>query len=242
MILSGKKRLDRIRENLSAVKCGRLGLPERERTETLTIVGFGPTLQATWSDAQHPVLAVSGAHDFLVERGVIPDYYLEVHPTAKRSSIVKKPHKKTVYLIASTCHLAVFRALAKYDVRLWHAYQNDTLLEQHALRDELDPGTALIGGGTNGASRAVAVGRHLGFRRFVAIGVDCCWDGEQKWAGKHSPNGETPVIKRIGGRDWTTTRELMAGAMDFLNERRMGAEIEVRGDNFLAAYMQEAVT
>ena len=240
MILQGAARLRRIRENLSTVKCGRLGLARAECPEALTIVGFGPTLNETWKDIKPPVMTTSGAYDFLVAQGIVPDYHIEVHPTAQRATFLKHPKISTVFLIASTCHPAVFRALKNRNVLLWHPYHDASLMDQAKLRDELDPDNALIGGGTNTASRAVAVGRHLGFRRFITYGIDCCWSDDKKWAGKHPPNGEQEWVKSVGGREWRTSRELHQGAMDFLQERRIGAHIEVRGDNYLAALFAEA--
>ena len=51
-----------------------------------SIVCYGPSLIDTWEDiklekeAGNFIVTVSGAHDFLIERGIIPDVHIECDP------------------------------------------------------------------------------------------------------------------------------------------------------------------
>jgi uncharacterized Rossmann fold enzyme len=47
------------------------------QAEAVSIVGYGPSLADTWKDISGPVVTVSGAHDYLVERGITPDWHVE---------------------------------------------------------------------------------------------------------------------------------------------------------------------
>src|SRR5689334_9907557 len=55
-------------------------VPPEERTEPIACVGFGPSLHDTWEKIKDfkYVMSCSGAHKFLVERGIIPTYHAEV--------------------------------------------------------------------------------------------------------------------------------------------------------------------
>jgi hypothetical protein len=58
-----------------------------------------------------PVVAIKGAHDWLIDNGVIPDYALAIDPQEHRIAFYK-PHKAVQYMIASQCHPAMFDNLA----------------------------------------------------------------------------------------------------------------------------------
>jgi hypothetical protein len=38
----------------------------------MTIACYGPSLEDTWRQLKHPIMTVSGAHDYLVEKGRYP--------------------------------------------------------------------------------------------------------------------------------------------------------------------------
>src|SRR5688572_4916542 len=47
------------------------------RDEWVSVVGFGPSLEETWKEVTQPSMTVSGAHDFLIGKGVIPTWHAE---------------------------------------------------------------------------------------------------------------------------------------------------------------------
>jgi hypothetical protein len=47
---------------------------------TIAVVGYGPSLHRTWEELKdyRTIWTVSGAHDFLIERGIVPTYHTDV--------------------------------------------------------------------------------------------------------------------------------------------------------------------
>ena len=71
-----------------------------ENSEWLNLVCYGPSLEQTWREIKHPIMTVSGAHDFLLARGIVPDYHVECDPRPHKSDNISKPHPDVQYLIA----------------------------------------------------------------------------------------------------------------------------------------------
>ena len=119
--------------------------------------------------AGSPIVAIKGAHDWLIENGVTPDYALAIDPQEHRIAFYK-PQASVHYMIASQCHPAMFDNLDGYKVTLWHPY---------VKKGQDRPKKAmLIGGGTTSGLRAISLFYVLGYRQFELFGFDSCNDGE----------------------------------------------------------------
>ena len=136
-----------------------------------------------------PVVAIKGAHDWLIDNGVIPDYALAIDPQEHRIAFYK-PHKAVKYMIASQCHPAMFDNLAGYDVTLWHPY---------VMKGQTRPRSSmLIGGGTTSGLRAISLFYVLGWRQFELFGFDSCNDGSMlRVNGDGLKNGDKLIEVRI---------------------------------------------
>ncbi len=185
-----------------------LGMPRLtvrdEKPGPLTIACYGPSLRDTYRDMRSPVLSVSGAHDFLIERRVIPEYHVECDPRAHKAKMLSQPNEHTEYLIASCCHPDVFRALDGCKVFLWHL---DNGPESRLWALHHDPlGLSVCGGSTVGL-RSFEIAHILGYRSMDVHGMDCSFDGFQQWAGKHSGERKPVQYVAIAGsnRRYATT-------------------------------------
>jgi uncharacterized Rossmann fold enzyme len=119
--------------------------------------------------AGSPIVAIKGAHDWLIDNGVIPDYALAIDPQEHRIAFYK-PQPNVHYMIASQCHPAMFDNLDGCQVTLWHPY---------VKRGQDRPKNCmLIGGGTTSGLRAISLFYVLGYRQFELFGFDSCNDGE----------------------------------------------------------------
>src|ERR1044072_8081762 len=87
--------------------------PGERQDEPIAIVGFGPSLNDTWTQirAYKRVISCSGAHKFLVDRGIIPTWHVEVDPREHKCTLLGTPHPDVEYLIASCCHPKVVEML-----------------------------------------------------------------------------------------------------------------------------------
>jgi len=61
-----------------------------------SIVCYGPSLADTWKVIKRPIVTVSGAHDYLVDRGIVPDFHVDCDPRAHKARMLKKPQKGTI--------------------------------------------------------------------------------------------------------------------------------------------------
>ena len=119
--------------------------------------------------AGSPIVAIKGAHDWLIENGVTPDYALAIDPQEHRIAFYK-PQPSVHYMIASQCHPAMFDNLDGYQVTLWHLYVKKG--------QDRPKNCMLIGGGTTSGLRAISLFYVLGYRQFELFGFDSCNDGE----------------------------------------------------------------
>jgi uncharacterized Rossmann fold enzyme len=119
--------------------------------------------------AGSPIVAIKGAHDWLIDNGVIPDYALAIDPQEHRIAFYK-PQPTVHYMIASQCHPAMFDNLNGYQVTLWHPYVKKG--------QDRPKNCMLIGGGTTSGLRAISLFYVLGYRQFELFGFDSCNDGE----------------------------------------------------------------
>jgi len=136
-----------------------------------------------------PIVAIKGAHDWLIDNGVIPDYALAIDPQEHRIAFYK-PNKAVHYMIASQCHQALFDNLDGHNVTLWHPY-----IKKGQDRPK---NCMLIGGGTTSGLRAISLFYVLGWRNFELFGFDSCNDGsELRVNGDGLKDGDKLIEVRI---------------------------------------------
>jgi len=236
--LTADERLDRVRSNLARAVPRLPYMPEHKRPAA--ICGYGPSLTRTWQDIQGVVFSTSGAHDFLIERGVIPRYHVECDPRAHKSKFVQRPHKDVTYLINSQCHPLMFNALRGHDVRLWHGFTDDDYRRQVSLIHSVDPGYRVLAGGTNVGMRAIVVARELGHVGFDLHGLDCSYQPGAQWAGAHYGQSQPVVIVEVEGRQFLTSAAMMTATDDFFSLFAMlgPCRYKVHGDGLLDARLR----
>lgn len=216
----------------------RLKSAEKTRDDTLTIVCYGPSLEDTWEqikDSDGPVMTVSGAHDFLIGRGIVPDFHFDCDPRDHKAYFTANAHPQIHYLMATCCSPKIWENLAGCRVTLWHSL-NAAADARWILRS--DPDYPLFEGGSTAGLRAIEVaGAAFGFNKFRIFGMDSsCKDGELH-AGPHNgkPQRRTTIRAVDGGREYVTTPQLIAAAREFLNyvSRRPIKSLKLYGDGLL---------
>ena len=218
---------------INSVKCPRrlAILPVHDRA--VTIACYGPSLAQTWPQIAverargNLVLSVSGAHDFLIARGIVPDIHVDVDPREHKGFFTKNPNPAVKYWMASCCHPSVIDNLIPYDLTLWHVLNSD---EDHRIYHELERDAWLLAGGGSVGCRAVNLMYTQGFRRFSIHGMDCSFadDGEQH-AGAHSGKVQQEWEATCGGKRFRTSGTLIAIASAFLQNMTV-LEERSRGD------------
>lgn len=234
--LTPEERLQRVAENSARFRCARLQ-PNHDSAGPIAICGYGPSLADTWRDAARSdvVMTTSGAHDFLLARGVVPRYHVECDPRAHKVEFVRRSHPDVTYLINSQCHPLMFEALAGRKLVMWHGFSDDDAENQIRLLESLEPGARLLAGGTNVGMRALPVARELGHTEFDLHGLDCCYRGADQWAGPHAGVRHRTVHVRVNGKVFETSDLMMVSTDDFfkLLNQLPGCRFRVHGGGLL---------
>ena len=146
-----------IKDNLKRIK-DRVEIGERKK-EPIAIVGYGPSLKKTWEELKKfkYIITTSGAHKFLIERGIIPTFHLDVDPRSHKVELLGKIHKDVIYTPCSTVHKTYIDYLKKHKakVRLWHYFSAD-----HDAMRIIPQGEYTLTGGCDAGMRAI-FGIHL---------------------------------------------------------------------------------
>lgn len=151
------------------------------REDPIALISYGPSLNDTWEKVRDfkYVMTCSGSHRFMLERGIVPTWHVEVDPRKHKIELLGEPHPDVTYLVASTCHPAYFDHLLSRNakVKLWHIFAN----EEDALRT-LPPNEWALTGGCSVGLRTMTVARHFGFVNQHIFGMD----GNEGASGKHA--------------------------------------------------------
>lgn len=198
----------------------------------VSIVGYGPSLKDTWTQIKTPMITVSGAHDFMVSRGVIPDWHVDCDPLPHKIDMLT-PHNGVKYLMASVCHPKAWEKLKGHNVRLWHLINGDDLhTPSWVSKNHPDGLLSMIGGGSTAGMRAMNVAAALGFRRFHLYGMDCT----HGHAGEHLGKKQDEMKVYVGHREFRTSPQMLQQAREMENFiQTMDADVIVHGDGLLQA-------
>lgn len=157
---------------------GRVPHIEEKNREPVAIVGYGPSLKNTWEKLRDfkVIVTTSGAHKFLIDRGIIPTHHVDVDPRAHKIAMLGEIRQDVQYMPCSTVHPNYIDTLldAGANVKLWHCFST----ELEALR--ITPaGDVSITGGADAGMRAMSVMRFMGYVNLHVFGMDgCSFDNE----------------------------------------------------------------
>jgi uncharacterized Rossmann fold enzyme len=197
------------------------------RNEPIAVVCYGPSLNDTWEQIKEfkYIISCSGSHKFLIEKGIIPTWHVEVDPREHKAELIGTPHNDVEYLIASACHPKVFDLLEGYNVKLWHVFAT----EEEAYRI-LPPGEWAIMGGCSVGLRAMTIARFMGFTDLHIFGMDGCEGKSGKHAGYH------PILSHLKenhptiyeGKTYYTTPAMLEAARQTFHELDQLKDINVK--------------
>ena len=205
-------------------------------SEFMSIACYGPSLKDTWQYLKHPIMTVSGAHDFLISHGVIPDFHADCDPREYKIRMLH-PHKGVKYRMATCCHQSLWEKLKGHDVELWHLH-NDAHSEEW-VRDN-DPGANMLGGGSTAGMRALEVASMLGYRKFEIHGMDCsCEDNGWRHAGPHLGKEQNIVEVNVDGQWFKSSPQMVEAAKEVITFiQNYDCEIKFYGAGLTQAMVQ----
>lgn len=200
------------------------------------IVASGPSVMTQLDKlGQRFTIAVSKAHDFLIDHGINPQVSFCIDPT--KNVLTNYEHKKRFikYYLASQTHPDVLNEFEGYDVTLVHM-----LGKSERTFPELK-GKFLLGGGSTSGLRAMSFAYLLGFRELHLYGFDSCYASA---GGKVVRNvnrlaGPERLISGVEGSDkrFVTDGAMAQQADEFRETLKTGifhdAEIHAHGDGLI---------
>jgi hypothetical protein len=194
----------------------------------VSIIAYGPSLLNTWTEITYPIVSMSGSHDFLVSRGIVPDFHVEFDKRSHKAKHIRKPQPQTKYLIATRCHPDVFHRLRNSKVIQWDHYKQ--------------------GRGNCVGLRAITLFYELGYREFDVHGLDSSFSDDTKvqWAGPHFGRSRFKrdiIAVKCGGR-WFKTSVAFANYVDEFLEIRASlkdATIRLHGDGLMQQAAKETL-
>jgi hypothetical protein len=181
----------------------------------VAIVGGGPSLKDMLPELRQraqagvQVVAVNGAHDYLVQRGIEPDVHVIIDARPENAKFITKPAKS--YVLASQCAPETFARAAGRDVTIAHM-NTERVLE--SIPQGLKP-VNLISSGSTVALAAIAIGYVRGFRKFYLYGMDSSYE-DTRHAYPQSLNDQDRVIEaQAGGRKFKCAPWMLAQVEHF---------------------------
>lgn len=207
------------------------------------IVGSGPSLgdESVFEELKRaaldnrPLIAVKDAHDWLIERGIVPDLAVLMDPQAHRVSCVQRKRPEVGYLVASQCHGDVFDWLKDCQVIMWHGASDGS-------EDKYLEGRMKVTGGSTTGLRTMTIAYLLGFRKIVLYGFDSCMrDGVKRVTGAKAPDKLMPIFVGQNPTKFWCNGAMAAQATEFELNWTMMPDLRVRvvGGGVLAAIMEE---
>jgi len=208
-------------------------------TGVIVLVGSGPSVKGELDSILEQkkkgrlIIALKGAHDFLLENGIKPDWCVMLDPQEKIVNCVKLKEPEITYFIASQCHPKVFEVLKDNYVILWHALSE-------IGEKELLEGKVLLGGGTTTGLRTLNMIYSMGYRYAHLYGFDSCLDEEgYKRINIHAENGRDKPGKVIdvwvGKKRFWTNPAMAAQATEFQKAMAVlrGTKVNIHGDGLI---------
>lgn len=205
----------------------RRGYPEvqegLERPGVVNIVASGPSALDARLDGL--TVAVNGSLKLFTDRGLAPSWWAGCDPQRSMARFLKRPPPTTIYLVASKCDRAVFRALQNRRVLLWH-------IDDVAGHEWAVPTATTI------TLTALSLLRRMGFRQFRTWGWDGCYlDGkDHAMPQKHSAEN---ITVEVGSQTFHTTPTWAIEAQDAVFQLETADyKVDVRGPGMIGAMLR----
>lgn len=179
------------RRTETILKLGLPGLHEMAdlyRGQRALICGSGPSANADYVSERQAsgarVFAVNTSHDWLIERGVTPDFAVMLDPN-RRCADYMTPNRRVTYILSTGCDKATWIRFLSLGIRplsfvpIMTDTNAETIAAAYPGRD-----ICLIAGGTTVGMRTVHVCGWMGFQEIELHGFDSCYapgfDGSTK--------------------------------------------------------------
>src|SRR3972149_12275021 len=189
------------------------GLPpmekDRELKGRIAVVGYGPSLNDTWERLRgfDTIITVSKAHDFLVGKGIIPTYHLDVDPRRHKGEFTNLFQKATRYYLTTHVHPSYIDKIkaAGVETRLFHV-----AIDEH---ERLDPRYPAMKVRFDAGIQAAEFAFQRGHREQHWFGVEYGCRGAVTHAGYHGGVVTPACLVWVDGQTFESTKMFVHGLL-----------------------------
>jgi hypothetical protein len=192
----------------------RIQAGEIEDGRSISIACYGPSLADTWRNITGPIISVSGALHYLAERGVVPEYHVDMDPRPHKVRHITPPVDGVHYIMASVCPPKTWDLLKGHKVTLAHVYSSPGT---HDWIAKNDPGQLMIRTGSTAGMAAMHIAGLLGYRHFEIHGMDGCIRDGKRHAGPHYGHPQGGITWDAGGHTYQTSRIMANACAEVIN-------------------------
>lgn len=142
------------------------------KSGAVAIVGSGPSLKTNWHELKNfkgDIIACNAACQFLLEKGITPQYMFCFDADPLVLEFFTNPHKDVTYLMASRCVPKAFEMINGCRLVLWHAAGDDRILEILEKHQRNEP---IVAGGSAAVTRAMILAMPIGYKDIHIYGGD----------------------------------------------------------------------
>jgi hypothetical protein len=207
------------------------------KSGAVAVVGSGPSLKDTWKKLENckgEVIACNASCQFLLEKGITPDYMMCFDADPLMLEFVKPPVKEVTYLLASRCPTEAFEILEGCDVVMWHAAGDEHIEEILEKNLKMEP---MITGGSAAITRAMHLAQSMGFKEVHLFGADSSFKDSDTHIRK-STTVERRMRVMVNNRAFECAPWMAQQAEDFKilapsMMHHMGIDLHVHGDGLI---------
>lgn len=186
----------------------------------VAVVCGGPSLEKYWHelvDYDGTIIACNGAYQFLLDRDIIPDYFMLLDCRRENIDFLKNLEKSVLYCICAQAHPCIFDHLENYGANTLMYFTNLPDIQQ-LIPDEIKSSKVAILGGNVGTVgiKAMSLAYTLGYREMHLYGYDSSYANDKHHAYSQPLNDETKKIEVfVDGKPYITSATLAHQAQEF---------------------------
>lgn len=223
--------------------------------EPCILVGTGPSAIPLLEEIRghqrsgRQIIAIKGAHDWLVRNGIVPKAAIALDPQRSRAKCFRNPVQGVLYMCASQMHPDTWEHLRGYQVLVWHSRIDDKQHELSEWRNRL-----IIDSASTTGNAAILLLHALGRRHFELYGFDSSIPDASGWwpriknkifgralklDGTRVPRDKTVVEVTADGKTFSTTAEMILQAKEIYPMLRnlQAVKITAHGDGYYQAIL-----
>lgn len=216
------------------------------------LVGTGPSVEDHIEDIRElrangaMIFAIKGAHDYLIERDIIPDLAVAVDGQTKIAKLYQKPRADITYLLASQCHPLTYDALEGQKIVVWNCFTKKALdywhkwLKRKKRKDKI----FFVHGGSTSGLRSVSLAWLMGFRRINLFGFDSSLKDKESALLKITgeKNEKDMMVVVVDDRHFFCDPAMSCQGNEFLPQIKGSDDLQVKvwGEGFIPYVSQRA--